>query len=167
MQPVTIRIFASFLMLLAAAALPLGAVRGQEPTIFAADHVNHPVIGRYGMVASQQMLASQVGAEVLAAGGNAVDAAVATAFALAVVLPRAGNLGGGGFMIIHLAEEGRTFSIDYREMAPAAATRDMFLDGDGDVDNEKARNSLASAGVPGTVAGLYHAQKKYGRLKWS
>ena len=87
----------------------------------------HPVYGERGMVVSQEMLASQVGADILNRGGNAVDAAVATGFALAVTLPRAGNLGGGGFMMIHLADEGKTIALDYREMAPAAAGRDMFL----------------------------------------
>ncbi|MGB2359752.1 MAG: gamma-glutamyltransferase [Porticoccaceae bacterium] len=124
----------------------------------------HPVISEKGMVVSQEIIASRVGAEILSAGGNAVDAAVATGFALAVTLPRAGNLGGGGFMLVHLAESGKTIAIDYREMAPAAAYRDMFLDREGEVDNQKARYSIASSGVPGTVAGLVHAQKKYGLL---
>lgn len=124
----------------------------------------HPVISEKGMVVSQEIIASRVGAEILSAGGNAVDAAVATGFALAVTLPRAGNLGGGGFMLVHLAESGKTIAIDYREMAPAGAYRDMFLDQDGEVDNQKARYSIASSGVPGTVAGLVHAQKKYGLL---
>ena len=124
----------------------------------------HPVVSEKGMVVSQEIIASRVGAEILSAGGNAVDAAVATGFALAVTLPRAGNLGGGGFMLVHLAESGKTIAIDYREMAPAGAYRDMFLDQDGEVDNQKARYSIASSGVPGTVAGLVHAQKKYGLL---
>jgi gamma-glutamyltranspeptidase/glutathione hydrolase len=94
-----------------------------------------------------------------------VDAAVATGFALAVTLPRAGNLGGGGFMLVHLAEADKTIAIDYREMAPDEAHRDMFLDLEGDVDNNKARYRIESSGVPGTVAGLIHAQEKYGLLK--
>ncbi len=124
----------------------------------------HPVMSDSGMVVSQEIFASQVGAEILALGGNAVDAAVATGFALAVTLPRAGNLGGGGFMLIHLAEENKTLSIDYREMAPTEASRDMFLDTEGDVDNAKARFSIQSSGVPGTVAGLLHALDNYGTL---
>lgn len=124
----------------------------------------HPVIGHKGMVVSQEAIASKVGVDILKAGGNAVDAAVATGFALAVTLPRAGNLGGGGFMLIHLAEENKTIAIDYREMAPAVASKDMFLNSEGEVDNAKARYSAESSGVPGTVAGLVHAQKKYGRL---
>lgn len=124
----------------------------------------HPVIGQQGMVVSQEAIASQVGADILADGGNAVDAAVATGFALAVTLPRAGNIGGGGFMMVYLAEENKTIAIDYREMAPAKAFRDMFLDSEGDVDNTKARYSAQSSGVPGTVAGLIYAQEKYGKL---
>ncbi len=124
----------------------------------------HPVISESGMVVSQDTIASQVGANILANGGNAVDAAVATGFALAVTLPRAGNLGGGGFMLVHLAEPNKTIAIDYREMAPAEADRDMFLDAEGDVDNVKARFSIFSSGVPGTVAGLIHAQERYGVL---
>ena len=125
----------------------------------------HPVIGDKGMVVSQEVIASRVGAEILEAGGNAIDAAVATGFALAVTLPRAGNLGGGGFMLVYLAEQNKTVAIDYREMAPAAADRDMFLNVEGDVDNTKARFSALSSGVPGTVAGLVFAQEKYGVLK--
>ena len=124
----------------------------------------HPVISQTGMVVSQEMIASQVGADILAKGGNAVDAAVATGFALAVTLPRAGNIGGGGFMMIYLAEENKTIAIDYREMAPSEAFKDMFLNSEGDVDNRKARFSIQSSGVPGTVAGLVHAQENYGKL---
>ncbi|MGK2914497.1 MAG: gamma-glutamyltransferase [Porticoccaceae bacterium] len=124
----------------------------------------HPVIGERGMVVSQEAVASQVGAEILARGGNAVDAAVATGFALAVTLPQAGNLGGGGFMMIYLAKEHRTIALDYREMAPRRAHRDLFLDAKGNVDNSKARFSHLSAGVPGTVAGLTQALKRYGSL---
>jgi len=124
----------------------------------------HPVVSRGGMVVSQEMIASKVGADILTRGGNAIDAAVATGFALAVTLPRAGNIGGGGFMLIHLAEEDRTLAIDYREMAPAAAYKDMFLDAEGDVDNLRARFSIHSSGVPGTVAGLIYALDNYGKL---
>ena len=127
----------------------------------------HPVISELGMVVSQEAIASQVGADILEAGGNAIDAAVATGFALAVTLPRAGNLGGGGFMLVYLAKENKTIAIDYREMAPLSADRDMFLDSKGDVDNAKARFSAQSAGVPGTVAGLLHALEQYGTLSIS
>lgn len=130
------------------------------------DAIHHPVLGTGGMVSSQRELSSQIGAEILRKGGNAVDAAVATAISLAVTLPRAGNLGGGGFMIVYLAEQDKTIAIDYREMAPAAAHRDMFLDESGNVDNQKARFSHLSSGVPGTVAGLTHALEKYGTMSW-
>ena len=122
-----------------------------------------PVVAEHGMVAAQEKIAAQVGADILKAGGNAIDAAVAVGFALAVTHPQAGNLGGGGFMLISLAD-GRKVAIDYRETAPAAATRDMFLDSNGAVDREKARYSRASAAVPGTVAGLLHALDHYGTM---
>ena len=128
--------------------------------------INHPVIDDKGMVVSQRMIASEVGAEILKKGGNAVDAAVATGLALAVVLPRAGNLGGGGFMVVYLKEEDKTIAIDYREKAPSAATRDLFLDENGDYDRKKAQFSLLSAGVPGSVAGFHHALSNYGTLSW-
>ncbi|GAA5317030.1 MAG: gamma-glutamyltransferase [Candidatus Pelagadaptatus aseana] len=130
----------------------------RDPGIF------HPVVATKGMVATQHRLASEVGARILSQGGNAVDAAVAVGFSLAVVLPRAGNLGGGGFMLLHLAEDNKTLAIDYREMAPAAAHRDMFLDQSGQVDSDKSRFSHAAAGVPGTVAGLIYVQEQYGLL---
>ena len=128
--------------------------------------IHHPVIGTKGMVSSQRMLSSQIGADILRQGGNAIDAAVATGIALSVTLPRAGNLGGGGFMLVYLAKENRTIAIDYREMAPKNAHRDMFLDKNGDVDNKKAQFSHLSSGVPGTVAGLSHALEKYGTMSW-
>ena len=127
----------------------------------------HPTVSSLGMVVSQEAIASQVGADILEAGGNAVDAAVATGFALAVTLPRAGNLGGGGFMLVHLAKENKTIAIDYREMAPYDAHRDMFLDSQGNVDNEKARFSAQSSGVPGTVAGLLFALDNFGTMSIS
>lgn len=123
-----------------------------------------PVVARQGMVVGPEELAAEVGAQMLRQGGNAVDAAVATGFALAVTYPRAGNLAGGGFMLIHLAEENRQTLIDYRESAPAAATRDMFLNDAGELDHQKEYFSLASAGVPGTVAGMLYALEKYGTL---
>ena len=122
----------------------------------------HPVIASHGMVVAQERLAAEIGRDVLARGGNAVDAAVATALAMAVTYPRAGNLGGGGFMLIHLARENRTVAIDYRETAPAAATREMFLGPDGKPDAGKSRDSALGVGVPGTVAGLVLALQSYG-----
>jgi len=128
--------------------------------------INHPVIDDYGMVVSQRKIASEVGAKILKDGGNAVDAAVATGLALAVVLPRAGNIGGGGFMIIHLKDKNETIAIDYREKAPSGAFRDLFLDEEGNYDKKKAQFSLLSAGVPGSVAGFHHALINYGTLSW-
>ena len=126
--------------------------------------IHHPVLAKGGMVSSQDRLASQVGADILARGGNAVDAAVAVGFASAVTHPQAGNLGGGGFMLVHMAEENHTIAIDFREMAPALATRDMYLNRLGGVDNAKAQYSRASAGVPGTVMGLLDALEAYGTM---
>jgi len=124
----------------------------------------HPTLARKGMVVSQDYQASEAGLEILKLGGNAIDAAVATGFALAVTHPQAGNLGGGGFMMIYLKSEDRVIALDYREMAPQAASRDMFLNASGDVDNRRARFSMQSSGVPGTVMGLTDAQAKYGAL---
>ena len=140
--------------------------KNQDLPIIDYSSITHPEIGTGGMVVSQRKVASEVGAKILREGGNAVDAAVATALALAVVLPRAGNLGGGGFMLIYSEELKKTVAIDYREMAPLQASRDMFLDSDGNYDKKKAQFSLLSAGVPGTVAGLHYALKKYGTLSW-
>lgn len=120
------------------------------------------VQSRSGMVSSQEATASRIGADVLRRGGNAVDAAVATGFALAVTLPRAGNLGGGGFMVIHLAEGNRAIAIDHRESAPASAGANMFLDANGRADPRLSRDTGLSVGVPGTVAGLIHAHERYG-----
>ncbi|MCH9670153.1 MAG: gamma-glutamyltransferase [Gammaproteobacteria bacterium] len=116
------------------------------------------------MVATQEARASAVGINILRKGGNAIDAAVAVGFALAVTLPRAGNLGGGGFMMIHHAAQAKTVAIDYRESAPAGATRDMFLDAKGGVDKKRARFSHLSVGVPGTPAGLLLALERFGSL---
>jgi gamma-glutamyltranspeptidase/glutathione hydrolase len=146
-------------------ATSLGAAENDLPIIDYST-ISHPELGTGGMVVSQRKVASEVGAEILRQGGNAIDAAVATALTLAVVLPRAGNLGGGGFMLIYSNELQKTIAIDYREMAPAKASRDMFLDNKGNYDRKKAQFSLLSAGVPGTVAGLYYALEKYGTLSW-
>ena len=123
-----------------------------------------PAIASRGMVSGPEKLASEAGLDMLKKGGNAIDAAVATGFALAVTLPRAGNIAGGGFMLVHLAESDKQVFIDYREMAPAGASRDMFLNEDGTVNKRKAYNSVSAAGIPGTVAGLIHALENYGTL---
>ena len=124
-----------------------------------------PITATDGMVVSTNRYASQVGADVLRAGGNAVDAAVATAFALAVVNPEAGNIGGGGFMVLRLSD-GTTAALDFREQAPAAATRDMYLDESGELTDGSTVGHRA-VGVPGTVAGLWEAHQRYGSLPWS
>jgi gamma-glutamyltranspeptidase/glutathione hydrolase len=116
------------------------------------------------MVSTQERYATLAGLEVLKEGGNAVDAAVTVGFTLAVTLPRAGNLGGGGFMLVYLAEQDEVVAIDYREKAPSGASRDMFLDKSGEVDKEKSMHSILSAGVPGTVAGLALALEQYGTI---
>jgi gamma-glutamyltranspeptidase/glutathione hydrolase len=120
-----------------------------------------PVTATHGMVVAQESRAARIGAEVLQKGGNAVDAAVAVGFAMAVTYPKAGNLGGGGFMVIHRAS-GENVTIDYREKAPHATTRDVFLDDKGEVDPAKSRESGLAIGVPGTVAGLALALKHFG-----
>jgi gamma-glutamyltranspeptidase / glutathione hydrolase len=120
------------------------------------------VTAEHGMVVAQERIAAQVGADILRQGGNAVDAAVATGFALAVTYPRAGNIGGGGFMVIHSAGRNEDAAVDYRETAPGAITRDIFLGPDGKPDTDKSRNSALGIGVPGTVAGLAVALEKYG-----
>ena len=135
-----------------------------QTPIYSASVRHHPIVGEQGMVASQHHLATKVGLEILQKGGNAVDAAVAVGFSLAVVLPRAGNLGGGGFMITYDAESQSTETFNYREMAPAKASRDMYLDDDGKVDNRKFNASYHSVGVPGTVAGMVQALEDYGSL---
>src|SRR5882757_2024624 len=123
-----------------------------------------PVRAAHGMVATDEPLASQAGVEILKHGGNAVDAAVATAFALAVVEPAAGNIGGGGFMLVRLAG-GKTTFFDYREMAPGKATRDMYIKPDGTLDEQASTIGYRSVAVPGTVAGLALALKTHGTMK--
>ncbi len=123
-----------------------------------------PVKGKSAMVAAGEPIAADVGLQVLKDGGNAVDAAVTIAFTMAVTLPQAGNIGGGGFMLIRSAKKKEVVAIDYREKAPAAATRDMFLDKEGNPDKTLSRFSHLSAGVPGTVAGLALALEKYGTI---
>ena len=128
---------------------------------------NLPVLAANGMVASQEMQASRIGVDILRRGGNAVDAAVATGFALAVTLPRAGNIGGGGFMLVHLAAPNKTIAIDYREMAGVLTTRDVFLDDAGRFQPSKSQGSGLGVGVPGTIAGFALAHAKYGSGKFS
>ena len=141
------------------------AAQGAPPTPLASGSARLlPVLAPHAMVATQERQATEVGVDILRRGGNAVDAAVAVGFALAVTLPKAGNLGGGGFMLVHRAgtAPGETVAIDYRETAPAAATRDMFLGPDGQPDPGRSRDTGLSVGVPGTVAGLALAHRRYG-----
>src|SRR6202166_365331 len=123
----------------------------------------HPVHASHAIVVIVHELASRVGVEVMQARGNAVDAAVATGFALAVVHPAAGNIGGGGFMLISMAD-GKAHFLDYREMAPAAATRDMYLDAHSNVIPGASEIGYKAIGVPGSVAGMVYAEQKYGKL---
>lgn len=126
----------------------------------------HPVKAQHGMVTSVDAMATRVGVDILKQGGNAVDAAIAVGFALAVTHPQAGNLGGGGFMLLRTAA-GRTTAIDFREMAPARASRDMFLDKQGNADSKLSLTSHLASGTPGTVAGFALAAQKYGTLPLS
>ena len=152
------------LALLMAGILPAIALDGRGSIVAQ----QRPAVStRHGMVVAQEKLAARVGADILRQGGNAVDAAVATAFAMAVTYPRAGNIGGGGFMVIHLKDRGEDIAIDYREAAPAATTAETFLGADGKPDNAKSRDSALSIGVPGTVAGLALALEKYGSGKFT
>ena len=156
------RIFAA-IVLIVACCLPAGA-QEQHRSLYtppAADAI-HAVVAEHGMVVAQEKIAARIGADVLRRGGNAVDAAVATGFAMAVTYPRAGNIGGGGFMVIHSRDHNEDVAIDYRETAPAATTRDIFLGADGKPDIAKSRDSALGIGVPGTVAGLAAALDKYG-----
>ncbi|MGN8546203.1 gamma-glutamyltransferase [Bradyrhizobium sp. 13971] len=159
------RLFAALLVIgIATPALGQVQRRFYEPS--AADTIRS-IRAENGMVVAQEKLAAQIGADILRQGGNAVDAAVATGFAMAVTYPRAGNIGGGGFMVIHLAGRNEDVAIDYRETAPQAATRDMFLNAEGKPDPDKSRNSALAIGVPGTVAGLSLALEKYGSGKFT
>src|SRR6266481_1646529 len=141
-------------------ALALSLAFGPPPAIAAS---LPPVEATHGMVVSAQRLASDVGAAILRQGGNAVDAAVAVGYALAVTHPCCGNLGGGGFMTIHLAD-GRNIFINFREKAPMAARADMFLDAQGNVLGSKSVDGYLAVGVPGTVMGLETARQKFGTL---
>ena len=170
----TARLPATCLALALAGALGAAPPAGAQPAAVAGtgtvkydldDVIIHPVHALHGMVSSESALASDVGVEVLRKGGNAVDAAVAVGFALAVTMPNSGNIGGGGFMVLHDGKTGKDTAIDFREMAPAGATRDMYLDADGKVIPDKSLFTQAAIGVPGTVAGLTYALEHYGTMK--
>ncbi|WP_428848333.1 gamma-glutamyltransferase [Shewanella olleyana] len=136
-----------------------------EQSIFSRSATAQPIWAKNGMVASQESIATRIGVDILKQGGNAVDAAVAVGFALSVTLPRAGNIGGGGFMMVHLAESNKTIAIDYRETAPAKAHKDIFLDEKGNANPKLSREHGLAVGVPGTVMGLELALDKYGTMK--
>jgi len=154
--------------LILACVIPAAAQEGRGWTVDPQGSVaSFPALPGHGMVVAQEKLAARIGAEILGQGGNAVDAAVATGFAMAVTYPQAGNIGGGGFMVIHLAARGEDIAIDYRETGPAATTPTIFLGADGKPDNAKSRDSALSIGVPGTVAGLALALDKYGSGKFT
>jgi len=139
---------------------------GLKQPIIRYDSIHHPVKGRFGMVVSQNSMATRVGQSILTKGGNAVDAAVAVGFALAVTLPRAGNIGGSGFMLAHMAKDQKTIALDYRSMAPQAASVEKFTRADGKMDMDKLTFGPNAPAVPGTVAAMYQAWQQYGSLDW-
>ncbi len=155
-----------FLTLLSALVLGISntPLHAENTAIYSGLDRIHPEVATHGMVVAQEKVAARVGMDILRKGGNAVDASVAVAFALAVTLPRAGNLGGGGFMLVHDAKAGSTKAIDYREMAPLAAFRDMYLDEAGDVVENHSRFHGLAIGVPGTVAGMQKALDTSGTM---
>jgi gamma-glutamyltranspeptidase/glutathione hydrolase len=159
-------------LLALAAVLALGvsplqawAQEGTGGDIVGYGQIHHPEIGRGGMVVAQNRIAANVGAEILRKGGNAIDAAVATAFAEAVSLPRAGNLGGGGYMLVHIAKTNETVAIEYYGQAPLATTPELLVGPDGKAGG-KLSQSFKGVSVPGTVAGLWEAHHRYGKLPW-
>src|ERR1700683_2518637 len=156
-----IRASLTFVCLLALSPVALGQERPSNQIGPA-----QSAVGRNGMVVARERLAARVGVGILKKGGNAVDAAVAVGFAMAVTSPRARNLRGGGFMVIH-RRNGKNIAIDYREMAPRAITAQSFLDAQGNADPQKSRFSALAIGVPGTVAGLALAARKYGSGRFS
>ena len=161
-----INLFLSLLLFFSVNAFPHKKNTIPAP-ILSGMHTAKPVWAAHGMVASVESMATDVGVDILRKGGNAVDAAVAVGFTLAVTFPRAGNIGGGGFMIIHLAKTGENIAIDYREMAPAKAHKDLFLDKKGNVIKNKSLFHGMASGVPGSVMGMELALKKYGSMSLS
>lgn len=160
----------SFFALIATLAIGLASATAQDARrsyVPPALDTVHAISAEHGIVVAQEKISAQVGADILRRGGNAVDAAVATGFAMAVTYPRAGNIGGGGFMVIHSAEHNEDIAIDYRETAPAATTAQIFIGPDGKPDPARSRDSGLGIGVPGTVAGLALALEKYGSGKFT
>jgi gamma-glutamyltranspeptidase/glutathione hydrolase len=163
----TRRALAAMVWCLAALGTTGAQERATAPSTAAPPLRIEAVTARNGMVVAQEKRASRIGVEILEKGGNAIDAAVAVGFALAVTLPKAGNLGGGGFMLVHLAEHNEDFAIDYREAAPHDTAPDVFLDQNGAADPKKSRESGLGVGVPGTVAGLTLALDRFGSGKFT
>lgn len=168
--------FMAFALLLALPAAAIAQEAEQAPVrqvtggdIVAYDQIHKPAIGRGGMVVSQNKIAAAVGADILRKGGNAVDAAIATAFALAITLPRAGNVGGGGYMLVHMAardgKPAQTIAIDYYGQASRHTTPDLLLGADGKFDQAKGW-SMKGVAIPGTVAGLWEAHRRFGSMPW-
>lgn len=154
------------MLALSAMAFVISPAAAQKRQLLEYPSIHSPVVGQKGMVVSQNAIASGVGAAILRDGGNAVDAAVAVGFALAVTLPRAGNIGGDGFMLVHDAKTGRQVFFDFRSVAPKAATLAMYIDNQGREAAIASQGYLAPS-VPGTVAGLALAHKRFGRLPWA
>lgn len=154
------------MLAISAAAMLASPLAAQKKQLLEYPSIHSPVVGERGMVVSQNAIASKVGADIIRRGGNAVDAAVAMGFALAVTLPRAGNIGGDGFMLVHDGKSGQDLFLDFRSVAPKAATLPMFLDNKGRESDGASRGYLAPS-VPGTVAGLFAAHKKFGKLPWA
>jgi gamma-glutamyltranspeptidase/glutathione hydrolase len=153
------------MMVICAAAMLASPLAAQKKQLLEYPSIHSPVVGERGMVVSQNAIASKVGADIIRRGGNAVDAAVAMGFALAVTLPRAGNIGGDGFMLVHDGSSGQELFLDFRSVAPKAATLPMFLDNKGKESDGASRGYLAPS-VPGTVAGLFQAHQRFGKLPW-
>ena len=151
------RIFNNLFLTLVLISIPSQSIAAYAQSDFSSD----------GVVVTQHYLATEIGENILAQGGNAYDAAIAVGFALAVVLPRAGNIGGGGFMVIYDKEANDTYAIDYREKAPAASYRDMYLDENGEFDILKSTFGYNAIGVPGTVHGFWSVHQKFGSLPWA
>ena len=151
----------------AAPASGSGSAVAPPPPLLDYAAIHHPVVAEHGMVVSQEEMASRVGVEIMQQGGNAVDAAVAVGLAMAVTLPKAGNLAGGGFMMIYNAKADEYVTIDYKELAPYAASRDMFVGADGAVDLAAARDRHTASGVPGTIAAFDLALEKYGTMTFA
>lgn len=155
-----------FILLLGLSILVACQSSRNERPVTAPDDALQGVIGQKAMVVSAHPLASEIGANILAEGGNAIDAAIAVQFALQVVFPEAGNIGGGGFAVIRLSD-GTNAALDFREKAPKSADRDMYLDNEGNVVPGKSRVGHLAAGVPGSVAGMWTLHQKYGSLPWA